>query len=119
VGPRAAVPQAGVRVTNREREPLVQGETTYTFVTDGIERALELAREAASGKEVELAGGGQIVSQYLAAGLLDEILVHIVPVFLGGGAPLFEGALQDVELEVTEVVHAPRATHIRYRRVPD
>jgi dihydrofolate reductase len=90
VGPRAAVPQAGVRVTNREREPLVQGETTYTFVTDGIERALELAREAASGKEVELAGGGQ-----------------------------FAGALQDVELEVTEVVHAPRATHIRYRRVPD
>ena len=105
-------------VTNREREPLVKGETTYTFVTDGIERALELAREAAGDKEVELAGGGQIVSQYLAAGLLDEILVHIVPVFLGGGAPLFEGALQDVELEVTEVVHSPRATHIRYRRVP-
>ena len=102
-------------VTNREREPLVKGETTYTFVTDGIERALELAREAAAGKEVELAGGGQIISQYLAAGLLDEILVHIVPVFLGGGAPLFEGALQDVELEVTEVVHSPRATHIRYR----
>ena len=102
-------------VTHREREPLVKGETTYNFVTDGIERALELAREAAGDKEVELAGGGQIISQYLAAGLLDEILVHIVPVFLGGGAPLFEGALQDVELEVTEVVHSPRATHIRYR----
>lgn len=105
-------------VTNREREPLVRGETTYTFVTDGIERALELAREAAGDKEVEIAGGGQIVSQYLAAGALDEILVHIVPVFLGGGAPLFEGALQDVELEVTEVLHSPRATHIRYRRAP-
>lgn len=105
-------------VTNREREPLVRGETTYTFVTDGIERALELAREAAGDKEVQLAGGGQIVSQFLAAGLLDEIQVHIVPVFLGGGARLFDGALQDVELEPTQVVHSPRATHIRYRRAP-
>jgi dihydrofolate reductase len=105
-------------VTSREREPLVKGDTTYHFVTDGIERALELAREAASGKEVELAGGGQIVSQYLAAGLLDEILVHIVPVFLGGGARLFDGALQDVELEVAEVVDSAGATHIRYRRAP-
>jgi dihydrofolate reductase len=103
-------------VTNREREPLVRGETTYHFVTDGIERALELAREAAGEKEVEVAGGGQIVSQLLVAGQLDELLVHIVPVFLGGGAPLFVGALQDIELEVTEVVDSPGATHIRYRR---
>jgi dihydrofolate reductase len=103
-------------LTSREREPLVKGETTFSFVTDGIERALDLAREAAGDKEVELAGGGQIVSQYLAAGLLDEILVHVVPVFLGGGARLFDGALQDVELEVVEVVDSPRATHIRYRR---
>jgi dihydrofolate reductase len=105
-------------VTSREREPLVRGETTYNFVTDGIERALELAREAAGDKDVELAGGGQIISQYLAAGLLDEILVHIVPVFLGGGPRLFEGALQDVALEPVAVVHSPRATHIRYRRAP-
>jgi dihydrofolate reductase len=106
-------------VTHREREPLVKGETTFTFVTDGIERALELAREAASGKEVQLAGGGQIISQYLAAGVVDEIQVHIAPVFLGGGARLFDGpGLEGVKVEPVEVLHAPRATHIRYRRAP-
>jgi dihydrofolate reductase len=106
-------------VTHREREPLVKGETTYTFVTDGIERALELAREAAGGKDVQLAGGGQIVSQYLAAGLLDEIQVHVAPVFLGSGVRLFDGpGLEGVKLEPTEVLHSPRATHIRYRRAP-
>lgn len=104
-------------LTHRDREPLVKGETTYTFVTDGIERALELAREAAGGRDVELAGGGQIVSQYLAAGLLDELHVHVAPVILGGGPRLFDGpGLEDVALEPVEVLHAPRATHIRYRR---
>jgi dihydrofolate reductase len=106
-------------LTHREREPLVKGETTFTFVTEGIERALELAREAAGDKEVQLAGGGQIVSQYLAAGLLDEVLVHIAPIFLGGGPRLFDGpGLTTVELEPVEVLHSPRATHIRYRRAP-
>lgn len=106
-------------VTHREREPLVKGETTYTFVTDGIERALELAREGAGGKDVELAGGGQIVSQYLAAGLLDEIHVHVVPVILGGGPRLFDApGLEKVELEPVDVLASPRSTHIRYRRAP-
>jgi dihydrofolate reductase len=104
-------------VTHREREPIVKGETTYTFVTDGIERTLELAREAAGDKDVQLAGGGQIVSQYLAAGLLDEIHVHVAPVILGGGPRLFDApGLEKVELEPVEVLAAPRATHIRYRR---
>ena len=99
-------------LTHSAREPLVKGETTFTFVTEGIERALELAREAAGDKEVQLAGGGQIVSQYLAAGLLDEIQVHLAPVVLGGGVRLFEGpGLEDVKLEATEVLHSPRATH--------
>jgi dihydrofolate reductase len=106
-------------VTHRDREPIVQGETTYTFVTDGIERALELAREAAGDKDVQVAGGGQIVSQYLAAGLLDEIHVHIAPVILGGGPRLFDApGLEKVELEPLEVLGSPRATHIRYRRAP-
>ncbi len=102
-------------LTHREREPLVTGETTFTFVTEGIERALALARAAAGEPEVLLAGGGQIVSQYLAAGLLDELQVHVAPIFLGGGVRLFDGpGLEDVELEVVEVLHSPRATHIRY-----
>jgi dihydrofolate reductase len=106
-------------ITSRGREPLVTGETTFTFVTDGIERALELAREAASGKDIQLAGGGQTVSQYLAAGLLDEVLVHIAPVFLGGGPRLFDApGLESVKVEPTEVLHSPQATHIRYRRAP-
>ena len=104
-------------VTHREREPLVKGETKYTFVTDGVERALELAREAAGGKDVELAGGGQIVSQYLAAGLLDEVHVHVAPVILGGGPRLFDApGLENVELEPVEVLASPKCTHIRYRR---
>jgi dihydrofolate reductase len=106
-------------VTHREREPLVKGETTFTFVTDGIERALELARDAAGDKEVQLAGGGRIVSEYLAAGLLDEVQVHVAPVILGGGVRLFDApGLEDVKLDPVEVLHSPRATHIRYRRAP-
>jgi dihydrofolate reductase len=106
-------------VTHREHEPIVKGQTIYTFVTEGIERALELAREAAGGQDVELAGGGQIVSQYLAAGLLDEIHVHVAPVILGGGPRLFDApGLEDVELEPVEVLASPRTTHIRYRRAP-
>ncbi len=106
-------------LTHREHEPIVKGETTYAFVTEGIERALELAREAAGGKDVELAGGGQIVSQYLAAGLLDEIHVHVAPFILGGGPRLFDApGLENVELEPVEVLASPRATHIRYRRAP-
>ena len=104
-------------LTHREHEPIVKGETTYTFVTDGVVRGLELAREAAGGKDVELAGGGQVVSQFLAAGLLDEIHVHVAPVILGGGPRLFDApGLEKVELEPVEVLHGPRATHIRYRR---
>jgi dihydrofolate reductase len=104
-------------VTHREREPLVKGETTFTFVTEGIERAVELAREAASGREVQIAGGGQVVSQCLAAGLIDEVMVHVAPVFLGGGPRLFDApGLESVRLEPVEAIHSPRATHIRYTR---
>src|SRR5215211_9116297 len=77
-------------LTHHPREPVVmQGGTTFHFVTDGIESALAQAREAAGGKDVMLWGGAQVAKQYLAAGLLDELELHVVPVLLGDGARLF------------------------------
>jgi dihydrofolate reductase len=104
-------------LTHHAREPLVmQGGTTFHFVTDGIESALEQARAAAGGKDVSLGGGATAVQQYLAAGLLDEMLISLVPVFLGSGARLFDdlGGARP-RLEQLETVEAPGATHIRYR----
>jgi dihydrofolate reductase len=106
-------------LTRHPREPLeMQGGTTFYFVTDGIEAALDQAREAAGGKDVSLGGGATAVQQYLAAGLLDEILITLVPIFLGSGARLFDdlGAAQPT-LEQVEAVVAPGVTHIRYRVV--
>lgn len=104
-------------LTHHEREPLqMQGGTTFTFVSDGIEPALDQAREAAGGKDVSLGGGAETVQQYLAAGLLDELQLNIVPVLLGGGTRLFdnvEGA--GVELEPVRAIEAPGVTHVKYR----
>lgn len=99
------------------REPIRKaGATTYTFVPDGIHNALEQARAAAGGKNVSVGGGASVVQQFLAAGLLDEIQVHVVPVLLGAGIRLFEH-LGDghVDLEVLRVVSSPTVTHLRYR----
>jgi len=93
----------------------MQGGTTFHFVTDGIEAALEQARAAAGKKKVSLGGGASVAQQYLAAGLLDEIVVSIVPLLLGGGARLF-GKPGDAKLEQVESVAAPGVTHIRYAR---
>jgi dihydrofolate reductase len=96
----------------------MQGGTTYHFVTEGIERALERAKEAADGQDVMLWGGAQIVNQYLAAGLLDELELHIVPVLLGGGARLFENLRgAEIGLEQVRAVEAPGVTHLKYRVV--
>jgi dihydrofolate reductase len=94
----------------------MEGGTTFYFVTDGIERALELARKSAGDKDVLLWGGAQVINEYLAAGLLDELEIHIAPVLLGGGARLFED-LGDtvVRLEQIRAVEAPGVTHIKYR----
>ena len=104
-------------VTHHPREALVmEGGTTFHFVTDGVERALERAKEAANGQDVGLWGGADVINQYLAAGLLDELELHIVPVLLGGGARLFAdlgGAF--VELEQIRAVEAPGVTHLKYR----
>jgi dihydrofolate reductase len=104
-------------LTHHEREPLAkQGGTTFTFVTDGIESALEQAKEAAGGKDVSLGGGASAAQQYLAAGLIDEMQLNIAPVLLGAGTRLFEGiADADVKLEPVRVVEAPDVTHLKYR----
>jgi dihydrofolate reductase len=94
----------------------MQGGTTFHFVTDGIEPALELAKEAAASRDVSLGGGARVVQQYLAAGLLDEMLLSVVPVLLGDGTRLFDN-LGDTRprLEQVQVVEAPGVTHVRYR----
>ena len=106
-------------LTHHPRDPLVmKGGTTFHFVTDGIESALEQAKAAAGGQDVGLWGGGQVVRQYLAAGLLDELELHVVPVVLGGGASPFENLRgAGVQLEQVRVVEAPGVAHLKYRRV--
>jgi dihydrofolate reductase len=102
-------------LTHHSREPLVmQGGTTFTFVTDGIESALEQAGAAAGDADVSIAGGASAVRQYLAAGLLDELYLHIVPVILGAGERLLED-VGDPTLEPIKVVASPAATHVKYR----
>jgi dihydrofolate reductase len=102
-------------LAHHEREPLpMQGGTTFTFVTGGIESALEQARAAAGDRDVMIAGGASAVQQYLAAGLLDELYLHIVPVLLGAGERLLEG-VGDPRLEPVQVVASPAVTHVKYR----
>jgi dihydrofolate reductase len=106
-------------LTHHARQPLTkQGGTTFTFVTDGVEAAAEQARTAAGGKDVLVAGGGSAVQQHLAAGLLDELQIHLVPVLLGGGVRLLDNVGDDrPELECTRVIESPAVTHLRYRVV--
>jgi dihydrofolate reductase len=102
-------------LTHHERAPLpMQGGTMFTFVTDGIGSALQQAREAARGKPVEIAGGAATVRQYLEAGLLDELVLHVVPVVLGAGERLLDG-LGGLVVEPVEVIASPTVTHLRYR----
>jgi dihydrofolate reductase len=104
-------------VTHHRRDPVeMAGGTTYHFVTDGIESALAQAKEAAAGKDVMLLGGGDVIRQYLEAGLVDELELHVVPVLLGDGARIF-GNSPDVRLEQLRSVEAPGVTHLKYRVV--
>jgi dihydrofolate reductase len=99
----------------RERKAM-QGGTDFIFVTDGIEPALEQARAVAGDKDVLVAGGGEAAQQFLRAGLLDVVQVHLVPVFLGEGVRLFDGVpLDSVALEAERVVASPNVTHLRFR----
>jgi dihydrofolate reductase len=106
-------------LTHEAREPLAkEGGTTFTFVTEGIEAALDQARAAAGDRNVSIAGGANTIQQYLAAGLLDELQIHVVPLLLGGGVRLFDGPTgKDIELETTRVIESPAVTHLRFRVV--
>jgi dihydrofolate reductase len=103
-------------VTHHEREPLTLSDTTFTFVTDGIESALEQAREAAGEQDVAVGGGAQIINEYLAAGLVDELEIHVVPILLGSGERLLED-VGDLKLEQLRAVEAPGVAHLKYRVV--
>jgi dihydrofolate reductase len=102
-------------LTHHARDPVAHANgTSYTFVTDGIESALEQARAAAGDREITLAGGGEVAGEFLAAELVDELRLHVVPILLGGGARLFDGATG--RLERTRVVESPTGvTHLYLR----
>ena len=106
-------------LTHEAREPMTkEGGTTFTFVSDGIESALEQAKAAAGEKAVSIAGGANTIQQYLNAGDVDEIQIHLVPLMLGGGIRLFDQVDPErVELEATRVVESPSVTHLKYRVV--
>jgi dihydrofolate reductase len=103
-------------LTHHARDPWVrQGGTTFTFVTDGLESALEQARAAAGDKDVQISGGAATVRLFIEAGMLDELQIHLAPVLLGDGVRLFDRVdPEPVELEVTRVINSPRVTHLRY-----
>jgi dihydrofolate reductase len=103
-------------LTHEVRAPWERkGGTTFHFVNDGIEAALRRARDAAGEKDVRISGGGSTVLQYMNAGLVDELLLSLAPVFLGGGVRLFEGIDEKaVDVSIMEVVSSPAVTHLRY-----
>ena len=106
-------------VTHHARDPLpMEGGTTFHFVTEGVEAAIEEARTVAADKQVHISGGGNVVQQALSAGLVDELRLHVASVLLGGGARLFDDARnRDVRLERTRLLEGPQATHLWYRVV--
>jgi dihydrofolate reductase len=104
-------------LTHQEREPWERpGGTTFHFVNDGIESALQHARRVVDGRDIRIAGGADTIVQYLNAGLVDEFAIALAPVILGGGTPLFAGVDRNrVAFEISEVIHSPLVTHLRYR----
>jgi dihydrofolate reductase len=101
-------------VTNRAHDQLVKGATTFTFVTDGLEAALERAKAAAGEKNVGVMGA-DVAQQLLKAGRLDELQIHLAPIVLGEGIRLFEEGAGPTGLELTRLVDAPGITHLRFR----
>jgi dihydrofolate reductase len=106
-------------LTHKGREKLIKKSGTFTFVTDGIESALQLARAVAGDKDVRLMGA-DVAQQFLSAGLIDEIQINHVPILLGAGVRLFEHpGIKNSQLEKDRVLDSPHATHIRYRLVKE
>lgn len=104
-------------LTHEKREPWIQeGTTTFYFINDGIESALDKAKKSANGKDIRIQGGANTIQQFLNAGVIDEFFIHIAPVFLGSGIRLFEGLNKDLyEIQVDEVIPATLTTHLRYK----
>ena len=105
-------------LTHEKREPWVRpGGTTFYFVNDGPERALELARESAGSRDVRISGGADVIQQYLTMGVVDELEIALAPVFFGGGRRLFENLGEaDLQFRIDKVLDGPAATHLRYVR---
>jgi dihydrofolate reductase len=104
-------------LTHHPREPLILGDTTFTFVADGIQSALDKARSAAGDRDVALAGGAKAAQQYLNAGLVDEMELSVVPTLLGTGERLFDGIGADLHgLELVRTVAAPKVTHLKFEK---
>jgi dihydrofolate reductase len=104
-------------LTHEKREPWVQkGSTIFYFINDGIHSALEKAKKSAKGKDIRIQGGANTIQQFLNAGLIDEFLIHISPVFLGRGIRLFEGIDNDIyDIQIVEIIESNLTTHIRYK----
>jgi len=104
-------------LTHHPRGPLeMQGGTTFNFVTHGIAGALAMARKAAAGKDISLAGGAKVCQQYLVAGLVDEMVISLAPVLLGRGERLFAGVEDLKGLELVRTIAAPTVTHLKFVR---
>jgi dihydrofolate reductase len=102
-------------LTHRTHDVVVKGETTFTFVTDGIESAIAQARAAAGDKKVHVMGGASVIQQALQAGLVDSLHLHVAPVVLGAGTRLFDNLTDPIGLERIEVVESQFGTHLRFR----
>jgi dihydrofolate reductase len=105
-------------LTHHAREPLVLKGTTFTFVTDGLDSAIDDARAAAAEQDVLVAGGADTIDQAISAGMVDELQLHLAPVLLGAGARLFDGVAPELpRFQITQVIESPLVTHLRYRVV--
>lgn len=102
-------------VTHQAQEPVSKGETTFTFVTGGVAVALAQAAEAAGDKLVHIMGGASIIQQALRAGLVDQLRLHVAPILLGAGTPLFDHLLAPLRLDQMQTLVTPEATHLTYR----
>ncbi len=104
-------------LTHEKREPWVQkGTTTFYFINDGIQSALEKAGQSAKGKDIRIQGGANTIQQFLNAGLVDELFIHIAPLFLGNGIRLFDGIDKDkYDIQILEVIPSNLTTHLRYK----
>ena len=104
-------------LTHEKRKPWVQkGTTTFYFINDGIESALEKAKQSANGKDIRLQGGANIIQQFLNAGLVDEFWIHISPAILSGGIRLLDNIKKDrFDIEISEVIPSTLTTHLKYK----